>query len=236
MSIRYGALRGRPDRYQREDDAKTPHLQIRVLDASGQPWRIAVNVESSDRSDVVFWVVDPLVGHPILAGLDALAAGFSEQPPDSRHALDFTKAPLFEMGLGRVLPPSGQASSDDLQDLLSSYLDRCKDAGGEIVAFGAKFTSNEHLPVDAQFGNTDGLHGIHDIHMNQGNRGQFVADNAAFHDGGLLLRFPDRCVGVFLAFQTQCVPTDAHGAPVAGARPLSALINHADGTDANREK
>src|SRR5215510_13876721 len=37
-------------------------LQIRVLDDSGQPWRIAVNVQSDTGSDVVLWVVDPLVG------------------------------------------------------------------------------------------------------------------------------------------------------------------------------
>src|SRR5262249_27203861 len=45
MAITYGVLRGRPDRYKREDDASTPHLQIRIVDTSGQPWRIAVNVQ-----------------------------------------------------------------------------------------------------------------------------------------------------------------------------------------------
>jgi uncharacterized protein YukJ len=222
--INYGALRGRPDRYRREDGNKTPHLQIRVLDTNGQPWRIAVNVESSDGSEVVYWLVDPLTDHPILAGLEGLGSGFSAQPPDPAHALDFVKAPLFDFAQGRQLPPTGQARADDLQDLLSSYLDQCQHANGEIVAFGAKFTSNEHLPIDTDFGNTDGLHGIHDIHMNQGNRGSFAGDNAAFHDGGLILRFPDRAVGIFLAFQTQRIPTDAHGAPTHTAQPLSALI------------
>ena len=61
MAILYGVLRGRPDRYKREDNASTPHLQIRVLEKSGQPWRIAVNVKSDSGSNVAFWVVDPLV-------------------------------------------------------------------------------------------------------------------------------------------------------------------------------
>ena len=190
MAILYGTLRGRVDRYKREDQASTPHLQVRVLDQTGQPWRIAVNVQSEDKSDVVFWVVDPLAGHPILDGLDALATGFTAQPPDSRHALDFVKAPLFDLALGRALPPSGAASADDLQDLLSLYLDQCKAAGGEMFAFGAKFDQNLHKPIDAEFGNTDGLHGVHDIHMNQGNVGAHAGDNGAFHDGGLILRFP----------------------------------------------
>src|SRR3954469_2041213 len=48
MAIQYGVLRARPDRYKREDGASTPHLQIRALDASGQPWRVAVNVQSDN--------------------------------------------------------------------------------------------------------------------------------------------------------------------------------------------
>jgi hypothetical protein len=60
--------------------------------------------------------------------------------------------------------------------------------------------------------------------MNQGNRDGHTEDNGAFHDGGLILRFSGRHVGVFLAFQTQRVPTDPTGTPVADARPLSAVI------------
>jgi uncharacterized protein YukJ len=224
MAVRYGVLRGRVDRFKREDGVRTPHLNVRVLDEANQPWRIAVNVQSEDKSDVVYWVVDPLVGHPILDGLTARSSGFTDQPGDSRHALDYTKAPLFDLALGRVLPPSGSASADDLQDLLSLYLAQCKTAGGEIFAFGAKFTENLHKPIDAEFGNIDGLHGIHDIHMNQGNLGAHAHDNGPFHDGGLILGFAGRHVGVFLAFQTQRVPTDPAGAPVADARPLGAVI------------
>ena len=218
-------LRARPDRAKREDDGDTPHLQIRALDASGQPWRVAVNVQSSDGSEVVFWIVDPLVGHPILGSLAAAPAGFGATAANSAKSLDFVKAPLFDWVLGRALPPSGSANADDLQDLLALHLDQCKAAGGELYAFGAKFDRNLHKPIDTEFGNTDGLHGIHDIHLNQGNVGAHAPDNGAFHDGGLLLAFPDRVVGVFLAFQTQRVPTDEHGAPASDAQPLSALIS-----------
>src|SRR6476659_5860315 len=69
MALEYGVLRAQPGQAKREDDGSTPHLQIRALDATGQPWRVAVNVQSDDRSEVVFWVVDPLVGHPILGAL-----------------------------------------------------------------------------------------------------------------------------------------------------------------------
>src|SRR5262245_21155634 len=126
MAILYGVLRGRPDRFKREDGGSTPHLQIRILDAGGQPWRIAVNVQSDTGSFVAFWVVDPLAGHPLLASLPGQPSGFSTVARNASHALDYVKAPLFDFSLGRALPPSGNASSDDLQDLLSLYLDQCK--------------------------------------------------------------------------------------------------------------
>jgi hypothetical protein len=123
-----------------------------------------------------------------------------------------------------VLPPSGSANSDDLQDLLSLYLDQCKNAGGDLYAFGAKFEQNLHKPIDLEFGNVDGLHGIHDIHLNQGNVGRHAEDNGVFHDGGLILAFPDRYIGLFLAFQNQRIPTDAAGNAAAGSVPLSQIL------------
>ena len=224
MAILYGVLRGHPDRFTREDNIASPHLQIRVLEDTGQPWRIAVNVESNTGSDVAFWVVDPLVGHPLLASLPGRAQGFTALTGNAGQALDFVKAPLFDFARGRVLPPSGGASADDLQDLLALFLDQCKAAGGEIFAFGAKFTQNLHKPIDVEFGNTDGLHGIHDIHMNQGNVGPHAGDNGIFHDGGLILAFPDRLMGVFVGFQSQCVPTDAAGNAAAGALSLERIL------------
>jgi uncharacterized protein YukJ len=227
LAILYGVLRGHPDRYAREDNTSSPHLQIRVLEDGGQPWRIAVNVQSDTGSNVAFWVVDPLVGEPVLASLAALASGFSAAAPNAGHALDYVKAPLFDFTLGRVLPPSGHANSDDLQDLLSLYLDQCKAAGGQLYAFGAKFDQNLHKPIDTDFGNLDGLHGIHDIHMNQGNIGQHAGDNAVFHDGGIILQFPDRFLGLFLGFQTQCVPTDGAGNAATGSTTIGQLLSGA---------
>jgi uncharacterized protein YukJ len=224
MAFQYGALRARFDRAKREDNQSTPHLQIRALDDSGQPWRVAVNVQSKDSSEVVFWVVDPLVGHPVVGSLAAVPSGFSMTEPNAMKSLDYVRAPLFDWSLGRVLPPSGNANADDLQDLLLLYLDQCKAAGGELYVFGMKFDRNRNLPIDQEFGNTDGLHGLHDIHLMQGNVGEHAPDNGALRDGGLLLAFPDRAVGIFLAFQTQRIPTEADGTPKPDAKPLSSVI------------
>lgn len=229
MAVTYGVVRAKPDRYVREDGQSTPHLQIRVVDDTGQPWRVAVNVQSGDGSDVVYWVVDPLVGHPVLAALPGLPTGFSVAGSTSAQSLDYVKAPLFDFSRGRALPPSGSASADDLQDLLSLYLDQCKSAGGELYAFGSKFATNMHMPIDREFGDTDGLHGVHDIHMNQGNVGAHAGDNAAFHDGGLLLVYSGRVMAIALAFQTQRIPTDADGDPTSTAVPLSRIIGDGPG-------
>ena len=220
----YGVLRGDLDRWVREDDQATPHLQIRVLDKTGQPWRVAVNVQSDTGSEVVYWLVDPLLDHPVSAGLAALATGFSTAVRSPASALDYVRAPLFDWRAGTALPASGSASADDLQDLLALHLQQCKNAGGEVFAFGAKFNRNLHKPIDAQFGNTDGLHGIHDIHLNQGNTGRHAGDNGPLQDGGLILAHPDRHVGLFLAFQTQRVPTTEAGAATPQSRPVAELI------------
>lgn len=225
MVSNYGVLRGAIDRWVREDDdGSSPHLHIRVVDGTGQPWRIAVNVQSSDRSHVVYWLVDPLRGHPVPDGLPALATGFTAVTPSATSTLDYVRAPLFAFEAGVALKPSGDQPADDLQDLLVAHLKAARDAGGEIYAFGSRFDRNLNKPIDREFGNTDGLHGIHNIHMNQGNVGQFAGDNGAFRDGGLILAHPGRSVGLFLAFQTQLVPTTGTGAPAEGARALREII------------
>lgn len=95
-----------------------------------------------------------------------------------------------------------------------------------LFIFGAKFPEPSQppnpRPIDREFHT---LQGIHDIHMNQGNPrpGQFAKDNGVFHDGGVILKFGARYVGLFLRFQTQWLPTDnVSGDRLAGARPISA--------------
>lgn len=220
----YGVLRGKPDRWMREEGDATPHLQIRILDDSGAAWRIAVNVQSDTGSEVAFWLVDPLTAHPIIASIAGTLSGFTTTAHGPDHALDFVRAPLFDWTKGRALPATGQAAADDMQDLLSLYLTQCHAVGGEVLAFGAKFDRNLHKPIDHDFGNLDGLHGIHDIHLNQGNVGAHASDNGAYQDGGLLLVHPDRVIGLFLGFQTQRVPTDETGRPTSSATAIAELI------------
>ena len=227
--LHYGVLRGRVDVFKREDDLSTPHLQIRVVDSRNQAWRVPVNVLSADQSRLVFHRADPFQNNPIIAALPQVAAGFTSLPPSARSAasaLDYFRAPLFDWPNGVTIPSTGPGADDDLQDMLITYLKQLREQGGELFAFGAKFPEpgepSNPRPIDREFRTNQGLH---DIHMNQGNPnpGPFAKDNGTFQDGGLILKFSTRYVGLFLRFATQWLPTDnATGHRSPGARPIQA--------------
>jgi uncharacterized protein YukJ len=239
MSLEYGVLAGKVDVFKREDDQDTPHLQIRVIDRKNQAWRVPVNVLSGDGSLLIFHRVDPLQGHPILANLSDLEPGFIPLPSNSRsvsRALDFLRSPLFDWPTGVEVLPSGPGKNDDLQDSLITDLKSLKSQNGDIFVFGAKFPEQgkpfNPRPIDQEFGTNQG---IHDIHMNQGNPpGRFEKDNGVFQDGGLILKFSNRYVGLFLRFQTQWLPTDERtGNRLTNARPIPAGANIPPDEDGN---
>jgi uncharacterized protein YukJ len=224
VAVIYGVLRGKLDRWKREDvpsgSAKSPHLQIRLLDAHGTPWRIPVNVRSGDpqKSLVIFHRADPLLSHPILEALTSLPSGLTDlnhQPRTASNSLDYSRAPLFDMTTGIALPPTAPGTDDDLQDVVSRHHNDLKATGGDLVAFGSHFHDPAPKPgIDTEFGTKDGMH---DIHMNQGNAlHEHDEDNGVFNDGGLILRFPDHVTGLFFRFKTQFLPTDSRGNRIPG--------------------
>jgi uncharacterized protein YukJ len=240
MAVIYGVFRGRLDRWKREDlplsSKKSPHLQIRILDGHGKPWRIPVNVRSEDttKSLVIFHRADPLLSHPILGALGSLTAGLTDlnhKPRSATNALDYSRAPLFDWPSGVALPPTGPADNDDLQDVVSRQLNNLKVTGGELFAFGSYWHDPAPKPgIDTEFGTKDGMH---DIHMNQGNApNDHAEDNGVFNDGGLILKFPDHFTGLFFRFKTQWLPTDSHGNRIPGESkeiPPTATPDHGGG-------
>jgi uncharacterized protein YukJ len=227
MAIHYWVLRGKVDIFKREDDFDTPHLQIRVIDGHDQAWRVPVNVLSKDQSFLVFHRADPLQSHSILAGLPQLAFGFTALLPSSRTAstaLDYFRTPLFDWPTGVAAPHVGPGENDDLQDTLVTYLKQLQVQNGDLFVFGEQFPEPGQppnpRPIDHEFRT---VQGVHNIHMNQGNPrpGPFAGDNGVFQDGGLILQFPTRYVGLFLRFQTQWLPThDTSGDRLPSAQPI----------------
>lgn len=226
MALQYGVLRGKVQTFKREDDNDSPHFQIKIVDGHGAAWRVPFNVQSGDGSDLIYHKADPLLSHPILDGLAQIATGFTALPVGQRrsnNSLDFLRAPLFDWASGRAIDHFRPGENNDLQDELASFFQQLQTQQGEIFAFGAMFADNGNTPprtIDQQFGTRQG---VHDIHMNQGNPhpGRFSKDNGVHQDGGLLLRFPNRVVGLFGRFQSQLLPTDnSTGHPLANAKPV----------------
>lgn len=247
----YGVLKGRVTDTRREDGQDTPHYQLRVQ-AGGTDYRVAVNVKSQTAPSDLLYVIREQFQHPLLASLPALLGGFSPVPSASGGlALDFIRANLFQRSDMVALPPDLPGPDNDLSDRLAHFAERAQAEPGALVyAFGERWGPEAGKP-DKIFGFSPG-NGVHDIHMNQGNVGQFVRDDGVWQDGGLLLHFPasQQWVGIFLAFQSQGWHTDdrtGHTLPGGGSGPrpgprepdgqlriVAALLNPA-GPDQGRE-
>ena len=209
MALRaYGVLKGKAIEV-RLGAGTSPHYQVRIIDDTTD-YRIAVNVKSQlPPSDVEFVMIERFQ-HPITATVEALPKGFKalERKPGS-GALDFIRGNLFDRSEMRPLPFSLPGFDNDLNEKLDRVMQRAvADENALVYAFGERWGPEAGVK-DKYFGFLPG-NGIHDIHMNQGNSGQFVGDDGVYQDGGLLVQFPDQheWIAIFLKFQSQAWHTD----------------------------
>jgi uncharacterized protein YukJ len=203
--------------------------------ADGQPWRVAVNVKSSDksgsgpdRSILLYRIVDDF-RHPILQTVMNFREGFHPISAGLKNGgLDYVRAHLFDPKDMRLLPPDVPGDGNDLNDLIDAQVERAKSNPNAVIfAFGQSWGPENKPDQTFKFKPN---RGVHDIHMNQGNprSGGHAGDNAVWHDGGLLFRFPgaDRWVAVFLAFQSQSWHTDDRtGNPIPGKTGAEAAFD-----------
>ena len=199
------------------------HYEI-VVKAPGGPYLVALNMQSSSGSEVLYAVKEELV-LPDEAGLLALSMGMTPLPSGAGGlALDFIRsevegdAPLVmreELTLLPQLDPRGlseedkvmnRARSSALQNAVMTLLNMTvADKGGVVYVFGSGF---------AAVAEKGKLAGIHDIHMNQGNpASRHGGDNGVWQDGAMLIHLPGKktWVGVFIAFASQSWDTDEVG-------------------------
>jgi uncharacterized protein YukJ len=203
----YGVLKGTVVDFGREDQGSSPHFQVSVQ-ADNKRFTVPVNVKSTDGSTVLFSIVEPLANHRMIAVLPLLAEGFTRRGATGTAFLDYVREPMFDITTMRTLPPSVSGPDNDLQDFIAHKVQVAKDEGRLMFAFGSQFPG-----------------GAHDIHMNQGNPagGRFAGDNAIHQDGGLIIETGlNSFSGIFLAFQTQLIPTDDHGMPLPNAHKITA--------------
>jgi uncharacterized protein YukJ len=240
----YGVLKGKVIE-RKLGEGKTPHYQV-LLQVNEVKHRIAINVKSKLSPSELLYFIDENFTHPMIKDLIPLDYGFQNlNRKPGGLALDFIRGNLFDTSKMKPLPHNVPGPDNDLNELIELYVDRAINSSDAVIyAFGEKWGPENDIK-DKYFGFEPG-NGIHDIHMNQGNAGQFQKDNGVWQDGALLINYPSRSqwVGIFLAFQSQSFHTDDITGnridtviPVnrAGVRIVAAAVNP-KGQDQGLEK
>jgi uncharacterized protein YukJ len=208
----YGLLVGKVKDGQMDPSGRSPHYEIWV--SADQNYRIAVNVQSVDGSDVLAYF-DPTFSSPTKLNLPSRAegpAGFTAlRTGPGGQGLDFLRDNLFPLDKMADIP--GEGAGVTLANLLDAQIERAKaDSEAVILTCGEFF---EDRGSDETFGFSPEK-GVHDIHMMQGNSGSFASDNRVNGDGALFIRFKGgETVALFVRFTTESTTTDnSTGNPV----------------------
>jgi uncharacterized protein YukJ len=207
----YSVLQGLPTAGKVVTGTST-HYQI-TMQATGGPFTVAVNIESTDGSEVLYAIVEGFQP-PDPAGLLALKSGMHSLPSTPGGlALDFVREevggkPMITLAQMTLLPESKRIGdhATPLENAVDTLLNQTIAEKGTIFAFGSAY---------ADSGKVDG---IHDIHMNQGNPiGTFGKDNGLWQDGAIFTYLPSTgtWTAIFIAFQTESWNTDSSGNPLS---------------------
>jgi uncharacterized protein YukJ len=230
----YGVLKGRAIAGKKELGKDTPHYQVQVNDGKSS-YRLAINVRSSQQPfDLLYLIVDDFE-HFITEQLDKLDFGFTTLEESDKKpggiALDYIRANLFKVQDLKPLPFNLPGENNDLNELIDSYIQRAIETEAVVYAFGEPW-GPESKP-DKIF-NFEPGRGVHNIHMNQGNSGNFGRENGVYQDGALLINFSSAIasqknwIAAFFAFQSQSFHTDDRtGNPIdkrVGNEPIDPTI------------
>ena len=204
----YGILKGKAIEV-RSGAGQSPHYQVYIVDDTTD-YRIAINVQSSLAPSELEYLIDDRFSHPITSMLEEVPRGFTKvASKPGTTALDFIRGNLFDRTKMRPLPFNVPGLDNDLNEKIDSVMQRAvADEEALVYAFGERW-GPENNKKDKYFGFLPG-NGIHDIHMNQSNVGNFTHDDGVWQDGGVLVHFPSQqqWVGIFLKFQSQGWHTD----------------------------
>jgi uncharacterized protein YukJ len=216
----YGILKGKAIEV-RPGAGQNPHYQVYVVDDTTD-YRIAINVQSKLAPSELEYLIDDRFNHPILALLQEIPPGFTKiASKPGTTALDYIRGNLFDRTNMRPLPFNLPGLDNDLNEKIDNVMQRAvADEEAVVYAFGERW-GPENNKKDKYFGFLPG-NGIHDIHMNQSNVGQFVGDDGVWQDGGVMIHFPTQgqWVGIFLKFQSQGWHTDDKtGHTISGTPP-----------------
>ncbi|HFJ9426484.1 YukJ family protein [Bacillus cereus] len=213
----YGVLKGIAIKEKDElKNQKSPHYQLLMIGEKNTKYRIAINAKSVTDQPELLYKVDENFDASSITLLPNMNNGYTPIDESNKDiALDFIRSGLFNPSSMEIIPHDAQGNND-LHDLLNQYIPRAISEEATIYIFGSKFGPDNkqdrvfHLDQDM---------GMHNVHMNQGNaenpdsKNDFSKDNGIYHDGGILIQFKEKWVGIFLAFVSQSWCTDDRGYP-----------------------
>lgn len=190
---------------------KSPHITLKFTSA-GKNVEANINVAStSSETDLVYWMNRSWT-HPLTKTLAALSEGF--HPATSTNgtglSLDYirTTPSLLSFPAGQVVQDSDPSLPNDILSQLEPIIKAAISAKATVYIFGSDYGT-----------------GIDEVHMNQGNVGNF--ENVVGKDGALVFHYgkgDGHWEAVFLAFAEQEVPTDNKtGAPTSSAKSLESI-------------
>jgi len=204
----YGVLKGKAIEV-RLGTSSNAHYQVHLVDDTTD-YRIAINVKSEMAPSEVEYIVIENFNHPITHKIQEFDLGFTAlAPTPNSGAIDFIRDNLFDRALMKPLAFDMAGPDNDLNEKFDGIMQRAmSDEKAIVYAFGQRWPT-ENNKKDKCFGFLPG-NGIHDIHMNQGNSGDFKKDDGIRQDGGLIVNFPDQneWVAIFMKFQSQAWHTD----------------------------
>ncbi|MPW16615.1 DUF2278 family protein [Paraburkholderia sp. CNPSo 3157] len=213
-----------------------PHYLIVVDDTKGGDFEIVTNVKSDSSLTGpagyhVLYAWNQYFDHPMIADLAKLPLGLTQTGFPKLDYVHDTR--LVDLTTMRPITLDTQAEHNDINALVNGMLELDMSAAPVDYVYRSKSgndTRRGWKPTKTVSVYGFGFlfesekDGLHETHMNQGNPkpqpGSHVRDhtseNGTFQDGAVMVEVDGRFQALFVAFQTQLVPTDNRGWPIPG--------------------
>ncbi|MFW5981302.1 MAG: YukJ family protein [bacterium] len=205
----YGVLIGKVTNILADHpDEKTPHYTLIVQTKENESFSAVINCQSNSNKKIqLLSYVDENFKGEIINKLLKLDFNFHEinyqKDINPNIAIDYIRSNLFDFHKMQALPYDIEGDND-LKGVIDKYMKKAvNNADITVYVFGTYFNGHSGK-------------GVHNVHMNQGNRDRHYKENDIFRDGCLFIHLAEenRWIAYFLAFQNQSWKTNEHGNPM----------------------
>ncbi len=187
-------------------DEKTPHYMVVVETSHNESYDVAINCQSNDDNNPrVLYDAEENCKIEVIDILKTMNTGFHEinyaKNINPDLAIDYIRSISLKKDQMKSLPYDIKGEND-LKGFLDKNIKMALDNENiYIYVFGTYFNNNGQ--------------GVHNVHMNQGNRDKHYDENCIYHDGCFFIYFKEEdCWNAcFLAFESQSWNTDERGNP-----------------------